>query len=192
MSACSASVLSRSRRPLASARSSSVASRFACAEPPPLAAAPAGFACRSTGLAPPVRLAGGRAGTAARRAAFAVLGEDINLVAFLHDLVLAQLEPAVRHAFARLHVVFVAVPRTDEMHFAIGEVESLRGLVGQQPLLDLGDGETLASGAALVQAEIAVGVELALVPEYADLVVSGEDDAAVSVLELGDLPDILL
>src|SRR5215470_7780567 len=172
MSACSASVLSRSRRPLASARSSSVASRFACTEPP--------------------RFAAGRAGAAARRAAFAVLGEDINLVAFLHDLVLAQLELSVRHAFASLHVVFVAMPRTNEMHFALGEVEALRGLVGQQPLLDLGDGETLASGAALVQAEIAVGVELALVPEYADLVVSGEDDAAVSVLELGDLPDILL
>src|SRR5262249_57511173 len=83
-----------------------------------------------------------------------------------------------------LDVICVAVPGTHEMHFAVREVEPLRGLVGQQPLLDLGDGEALAGGAALVQAEIAVGVELTLVPEYADLVVSGEDDSAVAVLEL--------
>ena len=43
-----------------------------------------------------------------------------------------------------------------------------------------------------MQAEIAVGVELALVAEYADLVVSGEDDAAVTVLEFGDFSDVLL
>jgi hypothetical protein len=43
-----------------------------------------------------------------------------------------------------------------------------------------------------VQAEIAVGVELTLVSEYADLVVSSEDDSAVAVLELSGLPDVLL
>src|SRR5437588_12581052 len=148
MSACSACVLSRSRRPLASARSGSLARRFACAESAPFAAAPAGFARCSTGLVPWARLVASRAGTAARRAVFAVLGEDINLVAFLHDFILTQLEPAVGHAFAGLHVVFVAVPGTDEMHFVFGEEEPLRGLVGQQPLLDFGNGEAFASGAA--------------------------------------------
>ena len=78
------------------------------------------------------------------------------------------------------------------MHFGLGKVESLRGLVGQQPFLDLGDGEALARRAALVQAEIAVGVELPLVSEYADLVVSSEDDSAVAVLELSGLSDVLL
>src|SRR5204863_4239856 len=59
-------------------------------------------------------------------------------------------------------------------------------------LLDLGDGEALAGRATLMQAEIAVGVELALVAEHADLVLAGENDAAIAVLELGDLTDVLL
>src|SRR5262249_44691470 len=40
--------------------------------------------------------------------------------------------------------------------------------------------------------EIAVGVELAFVPEHADLVLPGKDDAAVAVLEFTDLTDELL
>ena len=67
-----------------------------------------------------------------------------------------------RHAFAGLHVVFHAVPGTDEMHLGVGEVEPARGLVGHDPLLDLGDGQPLAGRPALMQAEIAVGVELRL------------------------------
>jgi hypothetical protein len=69
------------------------------------------------------------------------------------------------------------------VHLAVGKVEALRGLVGQQAFFDLGDRKPFAGGAALVQTEIAVGVERALVPEYADLVLSGEDDPAVAVLE---------
>src|SRR5262245_34081678 len=196
ISACSASLLRISRRPLASARSISAASRVACAEPAPLfSGLPAGSEARRGW----VRLTAGCTRFAAvfacgRRAllAAAVLGEDINLVPFLDHFVFAQLELAVRHAFAGLHVVFVAVPRAHEMHLGVGEVEALRGLVGHEPLLDLGDGEAFAGGTALVHAEIAVGVELALVPEYADLVVPGKDDAAVAVLELSGLPDVLL
>src|SRR5262249_50618345 len=138
------------------------------------------------------RFAAGCAGIAARRAVLAALGEDINLIPFLDHFVFAQLEFAVGHALAGLHVVFVAVPRAHEVHFAVRDVEPLRGLAGQQPLLELGDGEALARGTALVQAEIAVGVELTLVPEYADLVVSSEDDSAVAVLELSGLTDVLL
>ena len=78
------------------------------------------------------------------------------------------------------------------MHFAVGKVEALRSLVGQQALLDLGDGEPFAGGAALVQTEIAVGVERALVPEYADLVLAGEVVPAVAVLEFRGLTDVLL
>src|SRR5260221_678854 len=70
------------------------------------------------------------AGCAARRVVLAALGEDINLIPFLDDFVFAELEFAVGHAFAGLHVVFVAVPGTYEMHFAVREVEPLRGLVG--------------------------------------------------------------
>src|SRR5262249_13296569 len=115
ISACSASVLRRSRRPLASARSSSAARRFASAEP----AAP--FAILLAGCAG-TRFAAGCAGIAARRAVLAALGEDINLIPFLDHFVFAQLEPAVGHALAGLHVVFVAVPRAHEVHFAVGEV----------------------------------------------------------------------
>src|SRR6516225_7096 len=124
ISACNASVLRTSRRPLASARSSSAASRFASAEPAaPFAILLAGFAagCAGTLFA---------AGCAARRVVLAALGEDINLIPFLDHFVFAELEFAVGHAFAGLHVVFVAVPGTHEMHFAVREVEPLRGLVG--------------------------------------------------------------
>src|SRR6516164_1009377 len=68
------------------------------------------------------RFAAGCAGIAARRAVLAALGEDINLIPFLDHFVFAQLEPAVGHALAGLHVVFVAVPRAHEVHFAVGEV----------------------------------------------------------------------
>src|SRR5262249_16649159 len=157
----------------------------------PSAVLPAGFppSRRCTDL---TGFAAGGLRIAARRAILAVLGEDINLVPFLDHFVSAQLELAVRHAFAGLHVVFVAVPGAHEMHLGVGEVEALRGLVGHEPLLDLGDGEAFARGTALMQAEIAVGVKLALVPEYADLIVPGKDDAAVAVLELSGLPDVLL
>src|ERR1700730_13546193 len=37
------------------------------------------------------------------------LGDDINVLSFLHDLVLLQLHLAVRHGFAGLHVVFASV-----------------------------------------------------------------------------------
>src|SRR5262249_14080150 len=96
-----------------------------------------------------------------RRDLAAALGDDIKLVSLFHQLVFPQLQLPVGDALAGLHVVFHAVPGADEMHLGVREIESLRCLVGTQPLLDLGDGKALAGGAALMQAEIAVGVELA-------------------------------
>ena len=52
-----------------------------------------------------------------------------------------------------------------------------------QPLFDLGDGQALAGRPALVQAVIAVGVELAVVAKDADLVIADEYDPAVAILE---------
>jgi hypothetical protein len=43
-----------------------------------------------------------------------------------------------------------------------------------------------------MQAEIAVGVEFAIVPEHPDLVVAEKDYAAVAVLELGKFRDEFL
>src|SRR5689334_7227701 len=94
-----------------------------------------------------------------RRADFAAaLGDDINLVSLFHHLVFLQLHFPARDALAGLHVVFHAVPRAHEIHVLLGEVQSLRGLVGTQPLLDLGNGQAFAGRSALVQAEVAVGV----------------------------------
>src|SRR5579862_8478006 len=119
------------------------------------------------------------------------LGDDIQILALLHGLVFLQLHLAVADALAGLHVVFHAVPRTDEVHFVFGEEQAHRGLVGAQPLLDLGDGQALAGRAALVQAEIRVSVEFAFVLEDADLVIADEDDAPIAVLEFGKFRDEL-
>src|ERR1700759_1583096 len=96
----------------------------------------------------------------------AALGDDINLVSLFQHLVLLQLHLPVGDALAGLHVVFHAVPWAHEIHLGLGEVEALRCLVGAKPLLDLGDGQAFAGGAALVQAEIAVGVVFALVAKH--------------------------
>src|SRR5262249_16468216 len=144
-------------------------------------------------FAAPLDAASAAAGAAALRDfAVAVLRDDIYVVSTLHDLVAAQLELAVGDALAGLDVILVAVPRADEVRLGVGEVEALRGLVGHDPLFDLGDDQALAGRAALVQAVIAVGVELAAVPEHADLGTADEHDAAVAVLELGCLANELL
>src|ERR1700739_3824493 len=117
------------------------------------------------------------------------LGADIKVLAFLHGFVFLQLHLAVADALAGLHVVFHAVPRADEVHLVFGEEQAHRGLVGTQPLLDLGDGQAFAGRAALVQAEIAVGVEFAFVAEHADLIVADEHDPPVAILEFRKLCD---
>src|SRR5262245_51613364 len=146
----------------------------------------------SASAAAAVDVAGAAGAAGLRVFAVAALRDDINVVSPLHDLVAAQLELAVGDAFAGLDVVLVAVPRADEVRLGVGEVEALRGLVGHDPLFDLGDDQALAGRAALMQAVIAVGVELAAVPEHADLGIAHEHDAAVAVLELGCLANELL
>jgi hypothetical protein len=84
------------------------------------------------------------------------------------------------------------VPGADEVHLRLGEVQALGGLIGSQPFLDLGDGEAFAGRAALVQAEIAVGVVLTLMPEHADFVVADKPDAAIAILHFRRLRDELL
>src|SRR6516164_4602750 len=162
-------------------RSSAAASRLASTEAP----LPAGLAATVTlwrysvvlpARLPLVRLA---AGFAAR------LGDDIKVISLLHRFVFLQLQLAIGDAFAGPHVIFHAVPRADEVHLVFREIQTHRGLVRPQAFLDSGDGQALASRAALMQAEITVGVEFAVVPEHADLVVPHKDDAAVAVLEFG-------
>src|SRR5580692_9108224 len=188
MSFCSASAETVSSLSSTMLRSSVAASCLASADAP-VSATMAGFTARS----------GARRGFAADFATallatvFAArLGDDIKFVPLLHRLVFLQLHLAVRHALAGLHVVFHAVPGADEMHLILGEVEAHRGLVRTQPFLDLGDGQAFAGRTALMQAEIAVGVELAFMPEHADLVVTDKNNAAVAVFHFGEFCDEFL
>src|ERR1700719_1776024 len=170
---------------------SSVAASFLASAEPPLPAASLRFS--GTGVTAGRDLATDLAAffaTMAFATIFAArLGDDIKVLALLHGLVFLQLHLAVADALAGLHVVFHAVPRADEVHLVFGEEQAHRGLVGAQPLLDLGDGQAFAGRAALVQAEIAVGEEFALVAEHADLIVADEDDPPVAVLEFRKLCD---
>src|ERR1700686_1407738 len=170
---------------------SSVAASFLASAEAPLSAASLRFS--GTGVTAGRTLAADLAAffaTMAFATIFAArLGDDIKILAFLHGLVFLQPHLAVADALAGLHVVFHAVPRAHEVHLVFGEEQAHRGLVGAQPLLDLGDGQPFAGRAALVQAEIAVGVELAFVAEHADLVIADKDDPPVAVLEFRKLCD---
>src|SRR6202034_3460906 len=132
-------------RPEAMPRSIASARRFASAEAPLSALAPG----LPGNFAAPPRLA---ALVARRTAPLATsLGEDINVVSLADDLILFQFQPAIARAFPGFDIVFHAMPGTDEVHFVLGEIESHRGLIRTQAFLDLGDGQTLAGGAALVE-----------------------------------------
>src|SRR6202040_4258364 len=115
------------------------------------------------------------------------LGDDIKILALLHGLVFLQLHLAVADALAGLHVVFHAVPRADEVHLVFGEEQAHRSLVGAEPLFDLGDGKAFPARTTLVPAELAAGVESALMAEHADLVVPDKEDPSLAVLEFRKL-----
>src|ERR1700686_2550345 len=119
-------------RPSARPRSMSAASRVASADAvatPALLPAGSATSFAAAGLARGAALGAVLCAVLLVLLAAAVLGDDINSVLLLDHLVLPQLELAVGHAFAGLHVVFVAVPGTDEMHLGLREVEPARGLV---------------------------------------------------------------
>src|SRR5262249_22091418 len=161
--------LTRSSLPSATLRSSVAASRFASAEAPlPMDA----FALTT-------RFAGGRLPLLTAR-----LGDDIKVIPLLQRFVLLQPQLAIGDALAGLPGVLHTVPGGHEVDFVFRERKSPRALVRAQPLVHLGDGQAFAGGAALVEAEIAVGVEFADVPDHADLIVADKDDAAVTILEL--------
>src|SRR5215470_3069992 len=175
--------------PSANARSSVAASWFALSVTLETAASFAdGFdAVRAAGFA-----AAFVAAALGRRWARAALGDDIDVIPFLDDLVLAQLLAPVGDELAGSDVVLVAVPRTHEVGLGFGEVEALGRLVRHQLLFNLGDDQALAGRAALMQAGVAVGVELAVVPEDADLDIAVKHDPAVAVLEFRRLANKFL
>src|SRR6516162_5364534 len=96
-------------------------------------------------------------------------GDDIDVLAPAHHVERLELEMPVGHAFAGRDVVFVAVPRAHEVCLGVGEFVPMPGTVGAEHVLDLVHDDALARGAALMDAEILVGVILALPVEHADL-----------------------
>src|ERR1700732_61363 len=114
-------------------------------------------------------------------------GNDIDVLAAPHHRKRLELQPPVRRAFAGHDVVFVAVPGADEMRLGLGEPLPVPGAVGPQHVLDLVHDDALARRAALMDAQVLVGVEAALPVEHADLDPVVGDDAPVAVGGLGGL-----
>ena len=99
-----------------------------------------------------------------------------------------SLQAAVADALAGLEVELVAVPRADEMHL-VGERLPLIGAVLGDHVDHLVDHDPLAGRPAGMDAVVTVGVIGAALVEDADLLASGDDDAAVAVVEIGGLGD---
>src|SRR5262249_8938343 len=87
---------------------------------------------------------------------------------------------AVARALAGLDVVLVAVPGAHEVRLVGGETLAEPGLVGPEHILDLVHDHAFAARPALAQAEILIGVELALPMKHADLAAIVKHDAAVA------------
>src|SRR6266849_203471 len=115
-------------------------------------------------------------------------GHDENIFASPHHVVFAQLELAVADAFAGLELVFVAMPRTDEMHL-IAERLAVISAVGGDEIDHPVDEQSFAGRPARMQAVVAVGIECVVLEEHPDLVWPGGDDPAVAVRQLVGLGD---
>ena len=118
-------------------------------------------------------------------AAVLALGDDIDFVAILQHLAFSKLHLAIRYALASLHVVFQPWAKTKCI--SVSE-KWLRGFVRRNRSSTLAR-QAFAGRAALMQAEITVGVELALVAEYTDLLLANKHDPAIAILEFGDFGD---
>src|SRR5260370_8133226 len=116
------------------------------------------------------------------------LRNDENIFAAAHHVVSAQLELAVADAFAGRKLVFVAVPRTNEMHL-VTERLAVIGAVGGDEIDHPVDEQAFARRPARMQAVVAVGIEGAVLEEHADLVGPGGHDPPVAVRNLCGLGD---
>src|SRR5260370_6555218 len=95
------------------------------------------------------------------------LRHDENIVAAPHHVVFAQLELAVADTFAGRKLVFVAMPRTHEMHL-IAERLAVIGAVGGDEIDYPVDEQPFARRPARMPALVAVGIEGAVLAEHAD------------------------
>src|SRR6516225_4382857 len=116
----------------------------------------------------------------------AALNDDEDIFAAPNDVELFQSQPPVADAFAGLQLVFITVPRADEMNL-VGERLPLIGAVRRDHVDHAVDHEPLAGRAAGMDASVAVGEVGAVLVEHADFGVSSNDDAPIAVLHLGRL-----
>src|SRR6516164_9159473 len=114
------------------------------------------------------------------------LNDDEDIVAAPDDVELFQSQPPVADAFAGLQLVFITVPRGDEMNL-VGERLPLIGAVRRDHVDHAVDHKPLASRSAGMDASVAVGEVGAVLVEHADFRVSCNDDAPIAVLHLGRL-----
>src|SRR5580704_2740791 len=104
------------------------------------------------------------------------LGHDVDFVATPHHLESLQLQLGIAHAMAGLEVVFVAVPRADEVHL-VGKGLALVGAIRRDDIDHLVDHDAFASRSAGMDAVVAVSEVAAALMKYADLVLTGRNDA---------------
>src|SRR5262245_30938694 len=114
------------------------------------------------------------------------LNDDEDIVAAPDDVELFQPQPPVADAFAGLQLVFITVPRADEMDL-VRERLALIGAVRRDHVDHAVDHEPLAGRPAGMEAGVAVGEVGAVLVEHADFRVSSDNDATIAVLHLGRL-----
>src|ERR1700751_3591465 len=74
----------------------------------------------------------------------AASGDDIDVLAAADDVKRLELEPPVGRAFAGRDVVFVAMPRANEMRLGVRKFVPVPGAVGAEHVLDLVHDDALA------------------------------------------------
>src|SRR4029077_7509420 len=91
---------------------------------------------------------------------------------------------AVADTLTGLEVVFVTVPRADEMRFVAVGLALVEAVLVDY-IDDVLRDHAFAGRSALVQAGVAVGVECAALVKDADLALARGDDLAVAFLDVG-------
>src|SRR5476649_2200167 len=95
-----------------------------------------------------------------------------------------QFQLTVGGAFAGFQIVFVAMPRADEMNFISRKLLPAPGPVGSNHILDLVHHHAFAGRSALMHAQVLIGVEFPLPMEHADFARPVTHDAAFAI-EIG-------
>src|ERR1700736_1365067 len=116
-------------------------------------------------------------------------GEDIDVFPAPHDVEGFEPQPPVGRALAGLQVVFVAMPGADEMNLVRREFLAMPASVGTENVLDLVHDDALARRAALMHAEILVGVKFSLPAKDANLEPIMRHDAALTIRQFGGFGD---